>query len=77
MSNSFYEEAKATLMDLGLPEDEADQQLEDIGLEDVDEDDECDDCGGTGEITTQEQVWAGEPHTAPVGTKKCHCKMDI
>jgi hypothetical protein len=34
----------------------------------------CDICGGTGEVTTMEQVYAGEPHMAPIGTKKCICR---
>lgn len=35
----------------------------------------CADCLGTGEVTTMEQVWAGEPHTAPIGTEKCICQL--
>lgn len=35
----------------------------------------CADCLGTGEVTTMEQVWAGEPHIAPIGTSKCHCQV--
>lgn len=35
----------------------------------------CDECGGVGEVTTQEPVYAGEPHTANIGTRKCHCKI--
>lgn len=34
----------------------------------------CEDCGGTGEVTVDEQVYPGEPHTAPIGTRKCHCQ---
>lgn len=32
---------------------------------------ECDECGGTGEVTTMEQVYANEPHMAPIGTRPC------
>lgn len=32
-------------------------------------------CDGTGEVTTMETVWAGEPHTAPIGTEKCICQL--
>lgn len=39
------------------------------------EDEECEYCGGTGEITTWEQVWPGEPHTAPIGTQTCICQL--
>lgn len=35
----------------------------------------CADCLGTGEVTTMEQVYAGEPHTAPIGTQKCICQL--
>lgn len=35
----------------------------------------CADCLGTGEVTTMETVWAGEPHTAPIGTEKCICTL--
>lgn len=34
----------------------------------------CADCLGTGEVTTMESVYAGEPHMAPIGTAKCHCQ---
>jgi hypothetical protein len=37
--------------------------------------DVCEDCLGTGEVTTMETVWAGEPHQAPIGTQKCHCQI--
>lgn len=36
----------------------------------------CEFCYGEGEVTVDEQVWAGEPHTAPIGTRKCICRMD-
>lgn len=35
----------------------------------------CDECGGQGEVSTQEQVYPGEPHTADIGTRKCHCRI--
>lgn len=31
----------------------------------------CRTCGGTGEVRTMEQVYAGEPHMADVGTGRC------
>lgn len=40
--------------------------MNDEGNEDL-----CSTCGGTGEITTMETVYAGEPHTAPIGTARC------
>lgn len=35
----------------------------------------CADCGGTGEVDTMEQVYANEPHMAPIGTRKCICRL--
>ena len=35
----------------------------------------CADCLGTGEVTTMETVYAGEPHQAPIGTRRCHCQQ--
>lgn len=40
------------------------------------EDEVCEFCGGTGEITVDEQVYAGEPHYAPIGTRKCICQIE-
>jgi len=34
----------------------------------------CEDCDDTGEVTTSEQVYPGEPHMADIGTRACHCK---
>lgn len=34
----------------------------------------CAECLGTGEVTTMEQVYAGEPHMAPIGTRACLCQ---
>jgi hypothetical protein len=34
----------------------------------------CEVCEGTGEYTTMEKVWAGEPHEAPIGTAHCNCE---
>lgn len=34
----------------------------------------CGHCGGTGEVTVDEQVYPGEPHMAPIGTRTCVCK---
>lgn len=31
----------------------------------------CAECGGTGEVTTMEAVYAGEPHMAPIGNAPC------
>ena len=36
----------------------------------------CEFCGGTGEVTTMEQVYPNEPHYAPIGTAKCICQLD-
>lgn len=33
--------------------------------------DECETCGGTGEVSTMERVYANEPHMADVGTGPC------
>ena len=38
------------------------------------EDEECEFCGGTGEITTMERVYSGEPHMADIGTRPCVCQ---
>lgn len=38
---------------------------------------ECEFCEDTGEVTTMEAVYAGEPHTAPIGSGTCpHCKAE-
>lgn len=37
----------------------------------------CAYCMGTGEVTVDEQVYPGEPHTAPIGTEKCVCQMNF
>lgn len=31
----------------------------------------CETCDGTGEVTTMEYVYPGEPHMAPIGTAPC------
>ena len=31
----------------------------------------CKECGGTGELSVEEQVYAGEPHMAPIGSEPC------
>ncbi len=36
----------------------------------------CEYCGGTGEVDSMEQVYAGEPHMAPIGTRKCICQVE-
>lgn len=35
----------------------------------------CVHCLGTGEMTVDEAVYAGEPHMAPIGTQKCICQL--
>lgn len=35
----------------------------------------CEFCCGTGEVSTMEQVWAGEPHYADIGTRFCICQI--
>ena len=32
---------------------------------------DCETCEDTGEVTTMETVYAGEPHQAPTGTGRC------
>lgn len=39
------------------------------------EEETCEMCGGTGEITTMEYVYPGEPHMAPIGTQTCLCRI--
>ena len=34
----------------------------------------CAECLGTGEVTTMEYVYPGEPHQAPIGTRTCICQ---
>lgn len=36
----------------------------------------CEMCGGTGEVAEIQEVWAGEPHMADVGVKKCLCQLN-
>jgi hypothetical protein len=36
-------------------------------------DPDCPYCGGTGEISTMERVYADEPHMAMIGSHPCHC----
>lgn len=43
--------------------------------EECDVEEVCDECLGTGEVTVDEQVYAGEPHMAPIGTRTCICKL--
>lgn len=35
----------------------------------------CAECLGTGEVSTSEQVYPGEPHMADIGTRKCRCQL--
>lgn len=37
----------------------------------------CEFCLGMGIIDTDECVYPGEPHMAPVGTQKCLCRIDL
>lgn len=40
------------------------------------EEEVCQTCGGTGEVSTMERVYPGEPHMADVGTDRCpDCNM--
>jgi len=39
------------------------------------EEEDCEYCQGTGEITVDEQVYQGEPHTAGIGTRRCICTL--
>jgi RecJ-like exonuclease len=41
----------------------------------VDEIEVCEHCDGTGEVSVDEQVYPGEPHTASIGTRKCICML--
>lgn len=43
--------------------------------EEIETEEVCEFCGGTGEVTTMEQVYPGEPHLAPIGTQKCVCQL--
>lgn len=37
----------------------------------------CERCGGTGEVSVMEPVYAGEPHMADIGTAPCpECRSD-
>ena len=36
---------------------------------------ECEFCEDTGEVTVDEYVYPGEPHTAPIGSRKCVCRL--
>lgn len=38
-------------------------------------DEVCEYCEGTGEVSTSEQVYPNEPHTANTGTEKCICQL--
>jgi hypothetical protein len=64
----------------GADLDEQDEIQEDTTsmeekLEALDEEEVCELCGGTGEVTTSEQVYPGEPHMADIGTRKCICQL--
>lgn len=39
--------------------------------EDECEDRPCETCDGTGEVSSMEQVYPGEPHMADIGTQPC------
>lgn len=36
---------------------------------------ECEICQDTGEVTVDEYVYPGEPHTAPIGSRPCICRL--
>jgi len=38
--------------------------------------DVCEECNGTGEVDCMDYVYAGEPHMAMVGTRKCVCQSN-
>ena len=42
---------------------------------DVEDIEVCEHCDGTGEVSVDEQVYPGEPHTASIGTRKCICML--
>lgn len=50
------------------------ESIEDLLANGTIEEEVCEMCGGTGEITVDEPVYAGEPHMAPIGTKPCICQ---
>lgn len=35
----------------------------------------CEYCHGTGEVSTMEAVYPGEPHMANIGIRKCICQI--
>lgn len=35
----------------------------------------CAHCLGTGEVSIMDYVYPGEPHMAPIGTKRCICQI--
>lgn len=35
----------------------------------------CADCLDTGEVAEMDYVYPGEPHMAPIGTRKCICQL--
>ena len=39
-------------------------------------DEVCEFCLGEGEVVVDEAVYPGEPHTAPIGTRKCICQTE-
>lgn len=47
-----------------------------FGIIKMREDGVCEDCEGTGEVSCDEAVYQGEPHTASVGTRKCICQLN-
>lgn len=53
------------------------EKIEDVEEEDVEE---CEFCGGLNgeheDISTMEQVYAGEPHYAPIGSQRCPATLD-
>lgn len=40
-----------------------------------DVEDICEHCGGTGELSSMEAVYPGEPHMADIGTRPCICQI--
>lgn len=60
---------------MNIPEDHTNYLKEDFANKLVEDEAVCVFCLGTGEVTVVEPVYAGEPHMASVGTRKCECQL--
>jgi hypothetical protein len=58
-----------------IQENHAGYLKEDFADQIIENDPVCPICGGDGEVTTMEPVYSGEPHMAPIGTRKCECQL--